>query len=195
MKQKKTFALLFMSLFLISPSLLSKDYNVIDNVEFYGIDFSQCKVIGAKETEPQFKLAFNKINDLLIREAPKYNVSKYIMRPINSIRLKEVGKRNTSMQSFLFYSKTVQIMPKEELEAYIQSYTFENNEGQALIVICDILDKFEGVGLYHYVFVDKSDHTILYDVRVSGRSGGFGLRNYWARSFYNSLKKFKFRVY
>lgn len=195
MKQQKTLILLFISLFLVTASLFAKDYNTIDNVEFYGVDFSQCQVIGAKETEPQFKLAFNKINDLLIKEAPKYNVSKFILRPISAIRLKEVRKRHTSMHGFLSYSKTVKMMTKEELEAYIQSYTFENNEGQALVVICDILDKFEGVGLFHYVFVDKSDHSILYDVRVSGRSGGFGLRNYWARSFYNSLKHFKFRVY
>ncbi|MDB4498047.1 hypothetical protein N9251_01760 [Gammaproteobacteria bacterium] len=195
MKQKKTLVLLLMSFFVASTSLLANDYNSIDNVEFYGVDFSQCHVIGAKETEPQLKLAFNKINDLFIREASKYNVSKYIMRPIGSIRLEEVRKRNASMQSFLSYSKTIKMMPQEEFEAYIQSFTFKDEEGQALIILCDVLDKFEGVGLYHYVFVDKSDHKILFDVRVSGHSGGFGLRNYWARSLYNSLKNFKFRVY
>jgi len=37
-------------------------------------------------------------------------------------------------------------------------------------------------------FVDMNKKTVLFTKRLTEKSGGFGFRNYWAKTFNNALK-------
>jgi hypothetical protein len=40
-------------------------------------------------------------------------------------------------------------------------------------------------------FVDMKSKTVLLTKHMEGKAGGFGFRNYWAKSFLNVLKSIK----
>jgi hypothetical protein len=49
--------------------------------------------------------------------------------------------------------------------------------------------KLEEAGYMWVVFFDLSNKNILLMENMTGKAGGFGWRNYWARSFYTVLKE------
>ena len=66
---KKLILFLFLSISLFSFGQGSSATKDIQSIKFYGVDYSQAKVFGAKESPYEFKLAFRRINELFIAEA------------------------------------------------------------------------------------------------------------------------------
>ena len=58
-----------------------------------------------------------------------------------------------------------------------------------LVLVATTLDKGNGLGYYTAVLFDPATHEIITQMDMVGKPGGFGLRNYWAGSVYNALKK------
>ena len=60
---------------------------------------------------------------------------------------------------------------------------------EALVLIATTLDKGNGIGYYTAVLFDPATQEVILQMDMAGKPGGFGLRNYWAGSVYNALKK------
>ena len=67
-----------------------------NSLKFFGIDFSEVKVYGAKETPAEFLQAFEDINNLISEQPGRYNFEKLLNRKISEV----------SVEAFRFCSST-----------------------------------------------------------------------------------------
>ena len=151
----------------------------------YGVDFSEVQVFGAMESEEDFAQAFENINLLFITEADKYDVSqtvghsvKLVLEPMMNL-LKECDYEDLKTYD--------DECPEIDIAECVESYDLEQEEGLGVVIIAKFLNKPEKYGEYAVVVFDIATRNVLKSVDVFGAAGGFGLRNFWAKSVYNVL--------
>lgn len=149
---------------------------------FYGVDFSNVNVIGAKESPEEFIQAFEQINYMLIAEASRYNIGKYASFDVSGIsisysvsRLKELASEN--------------FKDRETEEVDRQGVVMDYADGKpGLVVVCTELNKNTGRGIFEYLFFD-ADGVFTDCVVSDGKADGSGLNNYWAGALRQSMKR------
>ena len=160
---------------------------------FYGIDFSKGRVYGAADEPEKLRKAFGDINMLFITEPEKYNVAKFVGKPMNDIRVDAVTNMNDTIP--LDSIKTVvkghtlsdTVIAQSVKDLSIVSY----EHGMGLVMIMETLNKPAELGTFAFVLFDIDTRKVISHWKLSGQPGGFGLRNYWARSVYEALEKVK----
>lgn len=163
----------------------------ISEATFYGVDFSKAKVYGASESVYDFKAAFFSINQLFITEAKKYNVAKAFKMKIVT-NLQEVEQKISAInEKDIMISQDSYKLDAAEISALIKAFPTEAKEGTGLIFVAELLDKSHNRGHYQVVFFDIATKNIIDSWSVNAKAGGFGLRNFWARSVYQVLKDVK----
>lgn len=181
-------------LVLISCILSSYALNAQNNESFYlyGVDFSHAKVYAADESIEQFARAFEGINMLLATESDKYNFSNVIGSPI-TIVLDPIMRLLSSCKytDLKTYDK---VIPTINYHKCVRDYILPQREGTGIILIAQLLNKPEDCATYSLVIFDIASRQIRFQVDVSGSAGGFGLRNYWARTIYNIVYFYRYNL-
>lgn len=162
------------------------------DVTFFGIDFSNSKgvILGATAEEMRDKY-FPAINTLLLVEQDKYSIKKAFSKSEVTNSLAEVNKCNQALDvaNFNVYSKKdVKALDTDALTQMIQRYNLQDKNGIGLVFIAESLDKTENLGVYHLVYFSMPEGKIILTEKVSGKSKGFGMRNFWANSIYEILQ-------
>ena len=163
----------------------------VDELTFFGVDFSMAKVYGADETTGQFKDAFYGINTLFQREPKKYDVAKAFDATVTTniepaLNLIEQIKREGFVAENSSYALT-----NEEIETHIRQFNTGDATGYGAVLIAGLLDKSVNRGTFNVVVFDIASKKIIFDKAFTEKAAGFGLRNYWARSVYNTLSKMR----
>lgn len=152
-------------------------------VDFYGVDFSAVNVAGAAETELKFMTAFAGINQLLVSEQSKYNVGKFLKLNIQSLNIDHAISQVDKLKDVKFKdNRGSKISLKEIVESY------PTTTGNALLIVAKELNKSTNKGTFVAVVFDGEKKEIISEQEFSGKSGGFGLRNFWAGALYDGLK-------
>lgn len=186
---KKLILFLFLSISLVSFGQGNSATKDIQSIKFYGVDYSQVKVFGAKESPYEFKLAFRRINELFITEAKKYDVGKQLKKEVSEISLEPVNTVNEAINpDALFTSQTQYSLTKEQVNAAIQALPVPKSPGVGMVFIAEFLNKATNRGNYQVVFFNTDTKEIIEEWSTDGKARGFGLRNYWAGSIYNAIK-------
>lgn len=171
-----------------------KETNVKDvqNITFYGVDFSISKAYGVANPPSELKRAYASINVLFITESKKYNIASCFKKDEVTNNLDMVNKLNEDMNesSMISNSKKPVISP-EQLAAHVKNYKTEG-KGVGLVFVAECLDKQFEIGYFHVVFFDEATGKILFTKAASAKAAGFGLRNYWASSIYKIMKEWKY---
>ena len=168
----------------------TKSLSDYDAVRFYGIDFAPVKVVAAEETAGEFIAAFSEINRLLITEEDKYvaplaaRISKKIDYVNIDYALKNVGNIDADE---LKINHTADPLTRQDLEFELQELDIKPADGLGLVVMAGELNNGTDYGTFYYVFFDNQTMNIIDIMPFKGKSGGMGLRNYWARSFYRTI--------
>lgn len=179
--------LLFMLLCTFSITILNAQNN--EKIYVYGIDYSYAKVYAAEESVEQFAKAFEDINMLIVLQSEKYDFSRIMgkrvevviepmMKVITTADYADLKSFNTTYEEPI-YSEIV------------ENYKLPQTEGVGVVLVAKLLNKPMGKATYELITFDISTREILSNREVSGETGGFGLRNYWARSVYNIIKSVK----
>lgn len=165
----------------------------LGSMTFYGIDFSKGRVYGSVDEPEKLRKAFRDINMLFIMEPEKYNVAKFVGKPMNEIRIDAVTNMNDTI-------------PLDSIKTIVKGHTISDstiaqtvrdlsivsyNHGMGLVMIMETLDKPAETGTFVFVLFDIDTRTVTRHWTLSGVAGGFGLRNYWAHSVYDALSKVK----
>ena len=80
----------------------------------------------------------------------------------------------------------------EKLQGMVNKYETDEMEAKfGLTFIVHSFNKFQERGNFYVVIFDSKTKKILLSERMTGEAGGFGFRNYWARSFYNIIDQIK----
>lgn len=169
----------------LSSSLWAQNY---DGYYFYGVDFSLCIVNGASESEDDFRSAYAGINELFYSEAKKYSLVGNTKLPVLDIITGFTNKRNEVVSGFIRMTTKVNHLSDDILAQHIKDIDVEKPEGLGLLIVAEALDKVGDRGYYAIVFFDNATREIKCIDRRSGRSGGFGLRNYWANTVHQILR-------
>lgn len=154
-----------------------------DVVYFYGVDFSEVKVIAASESTQDFAKAFSGINLLLINEAEKYDFSRVLNKTVkvyaDIMVEKSLSNDYSSMKVYRYEEHDIDVADK------IKSYKLPQESGLGFIIIAQYLDKNKATASHYVVLFDIFTREIISKNKLMSEAGGFGLRNYWARTVYN----------
>lgn len=186
----KRTVLLFLCLYALGSFAQSYDLKKVREVKFFGVDYSKVKVFGATETEMEFASAFERINMLFLSEADKYDMSKFLQKHVYEISIEEVSDkiRNADFSEMKTGSRKHRLS-QEDLQNAVTTLNNEPEEGVGVVFVAEMLNKAEGVGFYRIVFFDMQTKEVIDSFWGQGKSGGFGLRNYWAGSIHHMKKK------
>lgn len=153
----------------------------------YGIDFSQTKICGADESSYEFARAFQRINMLLYSESEKYDFERFLRAEVVSVDIEQVQQRNAAGEYHPQFSREITVA-SADLQQLVEAFEIEATQGTGVVLVALLLDKTNACAIYDVVFFDIPTRKVLAVYRKSGNAGGFGLRNYWARSVYEVLK-------
>ena len=161
-----------------------------DFVRFYGIDFAPVKVVGAAESTAEFLEAFEGINQLLISEPDKYvtPLADRMKKDIVSVNIDNAvaNIKNIDVED-LKVNHTAEALTRQDLEFELQDMDIQPADGLGLLVVAGELNKGTDYGTFYYVFFDNRTMEVIDCMAFKGKSGGIGLRNYWARAFYRTI--------
>ena len=164
--------LLSIALCLIAVSGFAQKGKTKMAADFYGVDYSCVSVVGANEQPAEFIKAFEAINRLFLSEP---NVEQ-ANEALGGLAAEQFTPRST----------------KADIAAQLPGILarYDNGSGnKGLVLIATTLDKGNGIGYYTAVLFDPATQEVILQMDMAGKPGGFGLRNYWAGSVYNALKK------
>lgn len=184
MKKKVLFSLLLLF------SIFIANAKSTESVYVYGIDYSSVKVYGAEESVEQFKNAFEDINLLIMNEAKKYDFTD-IVGENNKLKL-EMILNSTKECDFSNIKTLDKDIEPVDIAKKIKNYPIKETSGKGFIIIATLLDKSTNKATYKVVLFDVETREILKEAEFISKAGGFGLRNFWAKTIYTLTKKFEF---
>jgi hypothetical protein len=57
-----------------------------------------------------------------------------------------------------------------------------------LMIVVESFDKLNSQGSMYFTFFDLASREIILSEKMTGKPGGFGIRNFWAGAIYDNLK-------
>ncbi len=171
---------------------LGIDYS---HARFFG-SFSQFAEAGATGPAVLKNKYFPAWNDLVFSEPKKYDVAGMLRKENISFKISAINKINASAPiEDLMDAESDPDYKKEDIQKFIKKYDFDEKQGIGILFVCESLNKYRELGKFHFVAINLSNNQILLHDVLVGKSGGFGLRNYWARCVYEVIIDIRDRQY
>lgn len=169
------------------------------DVTWLGLDFSQMKFIGeatgfkdhGEVTNSELKSRYIPgWNMLFINEAKKYDVAKQVHRTEVKYALKVVDHANSEIKKDFFSNDPADYgtLDATKVEALVKKYDFMGEKGIGLIIFIDGMSKGKEEASGWAVYVNMEKKSVIMSQHVDGKPGGFGFKNYWAKSLLGMLK-------
>ncbi|RMG31112.1 MAG: hypothetical protein D6730_01705 [Bacteroidetes bacterium] len=171
-------------------------FNASDTeIVFLGLDFTHCNFVGSETedfTNPQdiVKRIIPNWNNLFITEKEKYDLAKTFRKQAFEYDLSYVRDRNAEIDFLKIVTENesdATHLSEEDVARIIRGYRADVPQDIALVFIVESLDKFAPQGNYWITFFNPHNNQVIFTRRMSGKPGGIGMRNYWARTYYNVL--------
>nr|AUN35639.1 hypothetical protein [uncultured bacterium] len=168
-------------------------------ITWLGMDFTQTKFIGAAS---QFKDAGEITNaemrdryatgwnQLFINEQKKYDVAKQVHRTEVKYAIDVTQKTNSGIKTDFFSNDPADYMRLDasKVEALVKKYDFQGKKGIGLMFFIEGMSKGQDQASAWVAYVNMDNKTVIMSKHLTGKAGGFGFKNYWAKAFYNILK-------
>ncbi len=200
----RKFWLIVSSIFM-AANLMAQSANealLAREITWYGIDYSRVKLIGEfsqfgdagvkSESEIRDKY-FPAWNELVLKEANKYDIKSAFRKNHVIYDLDAVNLRNSRVNPGHLISLSdndQNNLDEDAIQAIVSEYP-ASGKGYGLVFIAKSLDKRREMGSYHVVLFDKESRKVVFNKILTGKAAGFGIRNYWARSYYEVLEQSK----
>ena len=181
--------IILLAVIFVSASTFAKDIASISEVKFYGVDFSRANLFGMEESPEAVRMGLKRINNLFLAERNKYNVSERVKKKIAKHCFDATDENNEKMKVEFSSAPYVELSDERIGEALAGQSC--GNDGTGLVIIAETLNKPDEKAIYRIVFFDENTKEIIHSKRVVGNVGGFGIRNYWAKSVLGALKNWK----
>ena len=191
---------MLLSIFLTFPALgqdKSDVFNPSTEITWLGLDFSGAKFIGDRErlgSESDIRRLIDAINELMIKEADKYNVAAALQKKSVENAIEVTTEHNAELDVLAMISPEgkdhIHLNPSE-VEGIISSYDFKGKSGIGLMFNVESLNKLIEEGSFWVTFVNMGSKEVLFTERVTSPPSGFGMRNFWAGSVNGVLAKIK----
>ncbi len=157
-----------------------------------GLDFSMVRCIGSEGfTDPQAvkEKFFSDWNNLVLSEADKYNFKEPYKKTTQTNDLSVVTRRNELPDYKTFIINEPYSFEEGQLKKIIADYNLkEAKDGLGLVYVYETLNKTKGHAVVNLVFFDITSKEIIWTKRYEAPAGGFGFRNFWARTILETMK-------
>lgn len=183
---KKLLFLLLFPLTVYAGTLTKADVYKTGPITFLGIDYRFVEI--TDQTISQQDLLTKYIpdwNDIVLREKDKFDFNKALHRG-NVIFANDVAAKVNSKIDRDLHSKSE--LQESQINNISQDYDLNGKAGVGFILVMRKMDKNEKEASAYAVFIDMASRDILDVRKVSGKPGGFGVRNYWANALGNILE-------
>lgn len=193
---KKLLFVLFISTSAIFSSYAqsSEDISNSTNWTWFGIDYTNCYYIMSYDF-PSVSDLESKIgawNNLVLTEREKFLVKPFKGKTLAySIDMVTEINEGIDVKSRISNDPMLSThMDKSQIQEIVNNYQIPNDlSGIGLIFIAECYNKPNEQGAYYTTFFDIASKKVLSTERKLGKASGFGIRNYWANSYYVILKE------
>ena len=189
---KKITLLSLLAFMFTLPILAQKTYSRPDiftakEITWFGLDFSKIKLIdplGFTNPEDIKNNQFRALNYLVVNEPDKYDLKKFFNKEKVDIDLAVVKERNKlpDVDKLVLDAGAEYSLDEATVREMISAYKPEETEGIGLVFIMEKFDKGQETGFMWVTFFDIASKKVLLTEKMSGKAGGFGWRNYWAKT-------------
>ena len=176
----------------LSTSLFAQADIKSNEVTWFGVDFSKAKMVGEAGFTDPAKIQsyyFNEWNNLIITESEKYNIGKYFKKTKVNRNLDISKKRNANVLVADLVTNNSHSISTAEAEAVAKAYA-KSGDGLGLVFVVENFDKTTESASIYVVFFDMKTGKALSSKKVSGKPGGFGVRNYWLGAILDVMKRY-----
>ena len=174
-------------------------FNSDKEITWLGIDFTQLKFIGSATqwkdageiTNAQLRdKYFPGWNSLFINEQKKYAVAAAVSRTEVKFATDVTEKANNSIRGNIFTDDPNEYKHLDEgqISKLVSSNDFQGNKGIGMLFFMESMSKGKEEGALWVTFVDMNSKKVLLTKRLTEEAGGFGFKNYWAKTFVGALK-------
>ncbi|PCH71695.1 MAG: hypothetical protein COC06_00150 [Bacteroidales bacterium] len=187
----KHILLILLAIF-VTGSQLSAQESYKEEVTWMGLDFTHAKLINrtAFTNSRVIKDSYlTKWNNIIFNEPKKFNISKYF--GIRSVKfdISEVTDRNSKIKhQSLVVDHADKLLQKDEIKEIIAQYP--KAEGVGLLLLVESFNKNNTTGTYWACFFNRATSEVLSVQKIAGHAKGIGIRNYWANSLYQAMKRY-----
>lgn len=172
-------------------------FNPNTEITWLGLDFTGAKFIGDRErlgSESDIRHLIDAINELMIKEADKYNVAAALQKKQVENAIEVTNEHNAELDVLTMISPEgkdhIHLNPSE-VEGIIAGYDFKGKSGIGLIFNVESFNKLIEEGSFWITFVNMGNKEVLFTERLTAPPSGFGMRNFWAGSVNGVLAKIK----
>lgn len=186
----KKLVMLIAASFIITGTMAQGEQTVAqaDEITWFGLDFSRAVVIGestsADEIADRFFVSWNAV---VVNEQSKYDFGKTFKKSSVKRDMAFITELNANRDRSDLIAYSAKEITEDELVKHIGNYNV-SGEGVGLVFVVENFNKLEEVGTMWVTFFDINTKQVLMAKHMSAKPGGFGMRNYWARTVYEVLK-------
>jgi hypothetical protein len=161
-------------------------------ITYLGIDFTQARLIndaGASAADLKEK-HFPGINQVVVNEPKKYDLAKAFRKTINNdISVTEKVNANIDAEKIKSSNSSDETrLDAAAIQNIVNGYDLNGKKGIGLVFIMEGLNKPGAKGSMFVTFIDMATRKVLFTERMTGKAGGFGYKNYWAKSVFEVLE-------
>lgn len=175
------------------------DYNV--PAVWLGVDFSEARYIPGAEDNTSgnnLKEVFERINGVIVNEPDKYKLKNRFYKQEITDDLSTVSAINEKINPADIVSESSADYTRMD-EAFIKKmvgkYKIKKQDKVGIVIIMEGMNKRLPQASMWVTFIDLSNHQVLLTKRMTGKPGGFGLRNFWASSVSKVLEEVEKSAY
>ena len=162
-------------------------------IVWVGIDFSKAKMIGADGFTDPVTVAKDfpgKWNSLVLDEVKKYDIGKAYQKEKVVNRIEIASQQNSKIDPESFVIETAYKFKEGDVDEIVKNYKGLESQGAVGVVyIVEYFSKPSVEASIYVVFFDLDSQEILHLKNYITKPKGFGLRNYWADTIYNTIEE------
>lgn len=172
------------------------------DITWLGLDFSQAKFMGPasqfkdageisnEEFRDKYTVSWNQ---LFIDEQKKFNVAEMVHHPDVKYALEVTAKVNGNIKREIFGASPndFKTLDEKKIGDLVSKYDFQGKTGTGVLIFVEGMSKGMGEAGGWVTMVEMKTKKVLLTTYKVGKAGGFGFRNYWAKSWANMLKEAK----
>jgi hypothetical protein len=161
-------------------------------ITWMGIDFSL-----AQFTQKGFDLPkdssiqlLNDWNTLIISDQKKYDIRLSFRKPVMHYNLAFISKKNKQIRASQILKEhidTGSLLTDEKIKELLKKIAFPGSSRYALMMIVQSFDHASKSASVWVVIANTQSKEVVLSETFIKNPGGIGIRNYWARIFYNIL--------
>ncbi len=162
---------------------------------WFGIDYTLVKFIGSSDQFsdlPKIQSEyFRSWNEVILTEKDKYDLNTAFSVGNLTYQMDKAINRSQERDMDGIVQTQPYTVDEERVKSVVSYYTDPNVNQVGALFVMETLNKIEEVSTMWLAVFNVASGEILYMRRYSGAVGGFGFRNYYARSYYNVIINLK----